>query len=129
VTSISATATTSGGTQTTLPVPTGTIGTGNQANQLTVNLTGVPNASHVAVTLHGVTDSAGNSGDVGIPADFLLGDVNSSRHVDAGDVGLVQRQNSQPLTTSNFRMDVNVSGHIDAGDVGIVQRQNSTGLQ
>jgi dockerin type I repeat protein len=96
-------------------------------SQVTVNLTNVSNAQTLTINLIGVTGGA-TSGNVAIPMAVLLGDVNSSRHVDAGDVGAVQRQNSQSATLSNFRTDVNASGHIDAGDVGIVQRQNSMGL-
>jgi hypothetical protein len=108
-------------------------GTGKSASssvsnsEVTVNLTNVSNAQTLTINLIGVTGGA-NSGNVAIPMAILLGDVNSSRHVDAGDVGAVQRQNSQGSNLSNFRADVNASGHIDAGDVGIVQRQNSTGL-
>jgi hypothetical protein len=43
-------------------------------------------------------------------------------------VGLVQRQNNQPVTFSNFHDDVNANGNIDAADVGITQRQNQAHL-
>lgn len=97
-------------------------------SQVTVNLTNVSNAQTLTVNLIGVNDNMGHSGNVSIPMGVLLADVNSSRHVDAGDVGLVRQQNSQPVTLSNFREDINASGHIDAGDVGIARQQNSTGL-
>ena len=51
-----------------------------------MNLTGVPNASPLAVTLNSVTDSANNVGDVSAHMDVLLGDVNSTGRTDSGDV-------------------------------------------
>jgi hypothetical protein len=94
-----------------------------------VNLNNVANAQHLTVTLSNVRDTSGNTfGPVAARMDVLIADVNSSRHVDAGDVGAVQQQNSKPLTTANFRSDVNLSGHIDAGDIGVVRQQNSTNL-
>jgi uncharacterized protein (TIGR02597 family) len=106
-----------------------TITRGPNPNQVTVTLTGVTNIQQLVVALNGVHDTQGGVlAAVSTRMDVLIGDVNSSRHVDAGDVGAIQRQNSKPITLSNFRMDLNGSGHIDAGDVGIAQRQNSTGL-
>jgi hypothetical protein len=94
---------------------------------VTVDLTGVTNAQTITITLTDVHTGT-STGNASISMGVLLGDVTASRHVDAGDIGAVQRANSQVLTNSNFRADVNVSGHVDAGDVGVVQRANSTGL-
>jgi hypothetical protein len=98
-------------------------------NQIVVDLQGVANAQHLQVTLSDVRDTSGNTLNP-VPArmDVLLGDENSSGNVDSADVGLVQRQNNQPVSSSNFRRDVNASGNIDAADVGIVQRQNQSHL-
>jgi PKD repeat protein len=133
VTSVTATATTSSGT-TTLS-PTGGIGvntgTGSHQNEYTVTLTGVPNASHLSVTLHGVTDSALNSGDIPAHMDVLFGDVNSTGRTDAGDVTAVRNRTvSIPDTTtaSSFRYDVNISGRIDAGDVTATRNATVTVL-
>jgi Dockerin type I domain len=98
-------------------------------HQYIVNLTGVSNAQYVTVTLNNVTDSLGKfSTAVSATMGVLVGDVNQSGNVDAADVGQVQRQNNQAVTTSNFLKDVNISGNIDAADVGQVQRQNSRHL-
>jgi len=98
---------------------------------MNVTLTGIATAQHLAITVSGIHASTSN-GAVTLtsilPMDVLVGDVNQSHHVDSGDVGQVQRANSQTPTSVNFRLDVNASGHIDAGDVGVVQRANSTGL-
>jgi hypothetical protein len=125
--SIAATATTSSGTQNV--TASGNIGTNTQ---YIVNLTGVPNAAHLNVTLNGVTDSAGNIGNFGpIRMDVLLGDVSASGRTDAGDVTQVRtRTVTIPDTTTpaSFRYDVNTSGRIDAGDVTATRNATVTVL-
>jgi hypothetical protein len=125
VTSITATATTSGGPQSV------TAAGSMSGNLYTVNLTGVPNASHLNVTLNGVTDSANNVGDVSAHMDVLLGDVNSTGRTDAGDVTAVRNKTvSTPDTTdpASFPYDVNISGRIDAGDVTATRNATVTVL-
>ena len=128
VSSVSASATTSSGTG--AVTATGSIGT--DTHQYIVSLTGVPNASHVNVILHGATDSVLNSGDVGpVRMDVLFGDVNSSKRTDAGDVTAVRNRTvSIPDTTNpaSFRYDVNTSGRIDAGDVTATRNATVTVL-
>ena len=94
---------------------------------VTIILSGVSNAQRVAVTLTGVNDGT-TIGTATITMPVLVGDVNSSGRVDSGDVFLVQQQNGQSLTSSNFREDVNASGRIDSGDVFVVQRANPSDL-
>jgi hypothetical protein len=94
---------------------------------VTIPLTNVANAQRLGITLYGVSDGTHN-GNVVMPMAVLVGDVNASGHVDAGDIGAIQQVNSQTANSSNFRADVNVSGHIDAGDIGVTQSYNSTGL-
>jgi Dockerin type I domain len=102
---------------------------GLAANQCQVNLTSVSTAQYITVTLNNVLDAAGNSGNVTSPKmGVLVGDVNATGHVDAGDIGAIQQVNSQSANSTNFRADVNVSGHIDAGDIGVTQSHNSTSL-
>src|SRR5262249_38485423 len=72
VSSVAATATTSSGTVPVTVLNTSAIGA--DAHEYLANLSGVPNASHLTVTLNGVTDSAGAGGDVSVQMDVLLGD-------------------------------------------------------
>jgi hypothetical protein len=124
-TSITATARTSSGTQNV--TASGSIGT--DTHEYIVNLTGVPNASHVNVTLNGVTDSVPSSGNVGpVRMDVLLGDVNATARVDSNDVFQVRQQTLQPITDSNFRDDIDLSGRIDSNDVFAARQQSLTGL-
>jgi hypothetical protein len=109
-----------------------TSGIGTDTHQYIVNLSGVPNAAHLNVTLNRVTDSAGNISDVSAPMDVLLGDVNGDGQVDSSDLLKVKQQTLQPVTdnpgTSNFREDVNTDGSIDSSDLIIIKRQTLTGL-
>ncbi len=125
--SLSATATTSGGT-TNLPPPTYTIGTGAQNNQISVNLTGVPNAAHVFLTLHTVADTAGNSGDVVVPADFLLGDTTADRSVNSADISQTKAQSGRTVSGMNFREDVTADGSLNSADISFVKSKSGTAL-
>jgi hypothetical protein len=124
VTGITATATTSSGTQTL--TPTGNIGT--DTHEYIVNLTGVPNASHLNVTLNGVTDSANHVGDVSGHMDVLLGDVNSTGRTDSGDVTAVRNKTVSIPDQQTFQFDVNISGRIDSGDVTATRNATVTVL-
>jgi uncharacterized repeat protein (TIGR01451 family) len=124
VTSITATATTSSGTVNV--TASGSLGA--DTHQYLVSLTGVPNACHLAVTLHGVTDTAGNSGDIApVRMDVLWGDVNSSKRTDNGDAIVIRNLSGTIPSVSDVtsvRADVNISGRVDNGDA-IVVRNNS----
>jgi hypothetical protein len=125
--SVTAAATTSSGTQ--ILTPTGNIGT--DAHEYLVTLTGVPNASHLTVTLHSVADSSLAAGDISAHMDVLLGDVSLSGRTDAGDVTQVRNRTvTIPDTTdpASFRYDVNASGRIDAGDVTTTRNATVTVL-
>jgi hypothetical protein len=97
-------------------------------NTCSVNLTGVPNATFVTVTLAGVSDVACNVGSISSTMGVLLGDVNGSGRVDAADVSSVRQQTLQTITSSNFRNDINTSGRIDAADVSVARQQTLTSL-
>lgn len=127
-TSITATADTGGGPQ---PLPQNQISgsIGSDTHQYIVNLTGVPNVSHVSVTLHGVSDSAGNSGDITpVRMDVLLGDTTGNGRVNSADVSLVQSQTGQSITANNFLEDLTVDGRINSADVSLVQSKSGTAL-
>jgi hypothetical protein len=103
---------------------TGTVVSGPNANQCTVNLTGLANQTYITVTLTGVTNacfgalSPSPSGTMGL----LVGDVNASGVVTSGDTNLCKAQALQPVTNSNFRNDINASGSITTGDVNLIKQ-------
>jgi hypothetical protein len=126
VNSIGATFTTNGGTQS---LPPEQISGGRSGNLYTVNLSGVPNASHLTVSLNGVTDSANNIGNVSARMDVLFGDVNQTGGVDGNDVSAVQSRTRQAVGASNYLYDVNLTGGtIDGNDVSLTQSVTRTGL-
>ncbi len=108
----------------------GAIKPGPDVNQLTVELGNVANAQHLVINLGGVTDAGTNAllGNLTIPMDVLLGDVNGDGKVLNGDVGLVKSQVNAPVSSANFREDVNADGNILNGDVGITKGQVSATL-
>jgi hypothetical protein len=101
-------------------------------NTCTINLTGVSNAQYIQVTLTGVTDVLGNSGDVLSPElGILIGDVNGNGVLTNADVSLVKAQVAAggSVTTSNFRDDVNANGVITNADVSVTKAQVAAGTQ
>ena len=102
---------------------------GPNANQYTVNLTGVTNAQYVTVALVNAKDSTGAIGNVNGPQiGVLAGDVNGTGLVDGNDISAVQAQTRQQVSGSNFRDDVNANGAIDGNDVSMTQSQTRTSL-
>jgi hypothetical protein len=102
----------------------------DQASQeVTVNLTGVPNAREIVVTLTGVSDTCGNTG-VNIPVTMgvLAGDTTGDRFTDGGDINQTKSRSGQAITTANFRSDVTADGFLDAGDISAVKSKSGTAL-
>jgi hypothetical protein len=98
-------------------------------NQLTVNLTNVTTGQYLVVTLTGVSDVAGNSGNVISPSiGILVGDVDMSGRVDGNDVSAVQTDTRQSANSTNFQFDVDANGRIDGNDVSDTQTQTRTAL-
>ncbi len=102
--------------------------TSTSGNQLTINLTGVPNASVCGITVQGVTDGLSAARDISVPVNFLVGDTNADRFTDAVDVSQTKSQSGNPVTSANFREDVNVDGFIDAVDASLVKSKSGTAL-
>jgi uncharacterized repeat protein (TIGR03803 family) len=98
------------------------------AHKYIVNLTGLPNAQYITVTLNDVHDVANHAGNAGVTFGLLVGDVNGSARVDSGDVFLTRQQTLQDANVFNFRNDVNASGRIDSGDVFLTRQQTLTAL-
>ncbi len=96
-------------------------------NQIFVNLSGVPNAQTLRVTLNGVNDGT-NVADVSIPIGMLLGDVDATGRVDGNDVSDVQSHTRQTANATNYRYDVDVTGRIDGNDVSLTQEHTRSRL-
>ena len=101
---------------------------GPNANQYTVNLTGVSNACYVTVTLTNVLDAAGNLGSVSVSMGLLIGDNTANRVVSNTDVSMVKAQVGATVGSSNFRNDVNANGIFSNTDVSLTKAQVGTTL-
>jgi hypothetical protein len=99
-------------------------------NTMTVNLTGVTNIQTITITLSGVTDIFSQVlPNTQVNMGVLIGDANSSRRTDAGDVTAVRNHTvSIPTNDATARFDVNVIGRIDAGDVTATRNATVTVL-
>lgn len=104
-----------------------TSGIGADAHQYMVNLTGVPNAQRITVSLTNVTDSLGNSSSlVAVRMGLLVGDSNGDGFVNAGDAIQTRNRSGQATDSTNFRSDVNIDGSVNSGDAVIVRGRSGT---
>jgi len=111
----------------------GTVVAGPGANQCTENLNGLADQQYTTISLNGVSDVAGSSGNViGPQMGLLVGDVNANGLVNSTDTSQVQAQSGQPVTgdlgTGNYRKDVNANGLINSTDTSTVQSKSGHGL-
>ena len=91
-------------------------------NTMTLNLSGVADAQKLTLTLRDVTDTfAQVMPETPVSVNFLAGDVNGSKQVNAGDVSLTKRDAGAALDSMNFTADVNASGGINAADISRVK--------
>jgi hypothetical protein len=93
-----------------------------------VNLTGVPNAQYITVTLNNVHDAIHHVGDVSATLGVLVGDVTGNGTASNTDVSNVKAQVAAPVTASNFRNDVTANGVISNTDVSTTKAQVGTTL-
>ena len=90
-------------------------------NDVVVGLSGVSDQQYVSVGLDSVASTDGGSGGCGSArVGFLLGDVNQNRVVTVADLGIVNAQLAQFVTSANFLKDVNASGTLTVSDKGLV---------
>jgi uncharacterized repeat protein (TIGR01451 family) len=101
---------------------------GPNANQYTVNLTGVTNAQSTTVTLANVLDSTGAVGNVPAIIGVLLGDTTSNGSVNSSDISQTKAQSGTVANSSNFRTDVTVNGLINSSDISTVKSKSGTAL-
>ena len=101
----------------------------NDAHNYIANLTMLPNAQYITVTLNNVNDSDGNVA-AAVPAvmGLLIGDANGNRAVNASDVSQTKSRIGQIVGPANFRSDVNANGAINAGDAAQTKVNAGTAL-
>jgi hypothetical protein len=96
-------------------------------NRVFINLTGVPNAQRLTITLTGVNDGT-NIGNVSIPMGVLTGDTTADTFVNSTDIAQTKSQSGQLVTSSNFREDVTVDGNLNSTDIALVKSKSGTAL-
>ena len=111
-----------GATATTNPAPNSA-----PASEIIVDLTNVPNAETVTVTLNDAT-TGGAPAPIQVQMRTLLGDVNGDGAVNSGDAQVVRNQSGSLADKDNFRSDVNLDGVINSGDAFIVRGRSGTGF-
>jgi trimeric autotransporter adhesin len=89
-------------------------------NDVVVTFTGVTDMQYVTISVANVASTdGGTGGSASVRIGLLVGDVNQNRVVTVGDLGLVNAQLSQMVTSANYLKDVNVSGTLSVADKGI----------
>ena len=96
-------------------------------DSVTVNLTNVPNAQTITVTLGQVNDGT-NTSDVEAAMSVLIGDTTGNGAVNSSDIAETQSQSGQPVTVDNAREDVTINGVINSSDISLVQAESGTAL-
>ncbi len=102
----------------------GTVATALAGNELTVNLTGVPQNQRLTVSVTGVNGVLDASASLG----FLVGDVNNTRSVNSSDISGVKVRSGQATDATNFKFDLNASGAINSTDISAVKARSGQGL-
>ncbi len=106
--------------------PLGSVGQPTFAtNEVTVPLSGVPDNRRLTVRLSGVNSQVT---ETLVSIGFLVGDLNSSRAVNASDVSAIKAHLGQTTNQSNFWFDVNASGGISMDDVSAVKARSGVVL-
>ena len=103
-------------------------GVGTNPREYIVNLTGVPDAQRITVTLNNVQDASGTASAVSSTMGVLLGDTTGSGSVNNADITQTKMQSGQTVTGSNFRNDVTVSGSLNNADITLVKSRSGTAL-
>jgi len=111
------------------PGVTSSSGIGFNPRQYVVNLSSVPEARQLTITLSNVSDQwGGNIGSVPATVRFLLGDTNGDGFVNSGDTLQTRNRSGQSTDAANFRSDVNVDGFVNSGDAIAVRSRSGTAL-
>jgi hypothetical protein len=89
-------------------------------NDVIVSLVGLADNNCGTIALSGVNGTGFN---VIATIGSLVGDVDASGKVSAGDIASVKARNGLRFNVNNFKADVSASGTIDAADMLMVKAQ------
>ena len=105
--------------------PVGAATTASSGNEVSVNLTGVPDNQRFSITL---ADVNGAVSPPPVSMGFLVGDVNNTRSVNSSDISGVKARSGQSTSAVNFKFDVNASGAINSSDISAVKARSGLTL-
>jgi hypothetical protein len=103
-------------------------GSSMSGNTMIVNLTDVPNAQSVTISVNNVTDVFGQTATLSVSMGLLLGDTTGNGTVNASDIAQTKSSSGQAVSWRNLRADANASGSINASDIGVVKTAAGTVL-
>lgn len=95
----------------------GSAGFSFSGNEVEIVLTNVPDNTRVAISISGINGTLNVNATIG----FLIGDINSSRTVNAGDISSIRANIGRTVSPSNFQHDLNLDGVIDQRDVSLAK--------
>jgi hypothetical protein len=96
-------------------------------NTMTINVTGVPNAQQITLSLTNVKDGfAQVLPNASISMNVLLGDTTGNKAVTASDVGQVKAASGQPISPANFRIDISLNGVLNGSDLSMTKAASGT---
>jgi CSLREA domain-containing protein len=102
---------------------------GSDPHEYIVELTGVANAQLITLGLANVSDVFGNSsGSLPVTFGVLLGDSNSDRVINSGDVLQTRIRSGAAANATNFRSDYNLDGTVNSGDTTIVRLRSGQSI-
>lgn len=101
--------------------PAGAAVTASSGNEVSVNLTGVPDNQRISITLAEVN---GAVSPPPVSIGFLVGDVNNTRSVNSSDISGVKARSGQSASAANFKFDLNASGAVNSSDISAVKARS-----
>ena len=97
--------------------------------EMTINLTGIPNATTLTLSLTSVKDAFGQTlPDATVNMNTLVGDSTGNKAVTASDIAQVKGLSGDPTDATKFRCDFNTDGSVGAADVSQVKAAAGTSI-
>ena len=93
-------------------------------NEVLVTPVGITDNKRATISLTGVNGTI----NVGVTIGFLIGDISSTRAVNAADISYIKAQNGKPVTSTNFRADINLNGTVNATDISAAKARSGVVL-
>ena len=103
----------------------GTVTAVAAVNDVVVTLAGIPDIKSITISLVNVN---GAVSPPPVSVAFMVGDVNSTRSVNSGDISGVKARSGQTTTALNFKFDVNLTGAINSSDISAIKARSGQAM-